>query len=40
LIGVLGGTALRNSPAGFGRLLADERAKWARVVRFAHIKPQ
>ena len=36
----LGGTVLKDSPAGFGRLLAEETAKWARVVRFANIKPE
>ena len=35
----LGGTVLKDSPAGFGRLLTEETAKWARVVRFANIKP-
>jgi tripartite-type tricarboxylate transporter receptor subunit TctC len=39
-IGTLGGTVLRNSPAGFAKLLAEESAKWARVVKFAHIKPE
>ena len=36
----LGGTALAGSPAEFGRLIADETEKWAKVVRFARIKPQ
>ena len=36
----LGGTVLKDSPAGFGRLLAEETVKWARVVRFANIKPE
>ena len=30
----LGGTALPGSPAGFGKLIAKETAKWARVVKF------
>ena len=34
----LGGTALAGSPSDFGRLIADETAKWAKVVRFAGIK--
>src|SRR5271166_908831 len=36
----LGGTVLAGSPAEFGRLIADETEKWARVVKFAGIKPQ
>jgi hypothetical protein len=39
-IAELGGTVLKNSPAGFGRLLAEETAKWAKVVKFANIKPE
>jgi len=33
-----GGTVLAGSPADFGRLIADETEKWARVIRFAGIK--
>jgi tripartite-type tricarboxylate transporter receptor subunit TctC len=33
-----GGTVLGGSPADFGRLIADETEKWARVIRFAGIK--
>ena len=36
----LGGTALAGSPAEFGRIIADETEKWAKVVKFARIKPQ
>jgi tripartite-type tricarboxylate transporter receptor subunit TctC len=36
----LGGTALIGSPADFGKLIADETAKWAKVIKFAGIKPQ
>ena len=36
----LGGTVLPGSPAEFGKLIADETAKWAKVVKFAGIKPQ
>jgi len=36
----LGGTALTLTPAGFGRLLADETEKWAKVVHAANIKPE
>ena len=31
----LGGTALAGSPADFGKLIADETEKWAKVVKFA-----
>jgi tripartite-type tricarboxylate transporter receptor subunit TctC len=34
----LGGTILPGSPADFGRLLAQETEKWAKVVKFAGIK--
>jgi tripartite-type tricarboxylate transporter receptor subunit TctC len=33
-----GGMLLPGSPADFGRLIADETEKWAKVVRFAGIK--
>jgi tripartite-type tricarboxylate transporter receptor subunit TctC len=36
----LGGTALAGSPAEFGKFIADEAEKWAKVVKFAGIKPQ
>jgi hypothetical protein len=36
----LGGTALPLTPAGFGKLVADETEKWARVIRTANIKPE
>jgi tripartite-type tricarboxylate transporter receptor subunit TctC len=32
--------ALPGSPADFGKLIADETEKWAKVVRFAGIKPE
>jgi tripartite-type tricarboxylate transporter receptor subunit TctC len=35
----LGGTALPGSPAEFGKLIADETEKWAKVIKFAGIKP-
>ena len=35
----LGGTALAGSPAEFGKLIADETEKWAKVIRAANIKP-
>jgi tripartite-type tricarboxylate transporter receptor subunit TctC len=34
----LGGTALSGSPADFGKLIAEETAKWGKVVKFAGIK--
>jgi tripartite-type tricarboxylate transporter receptor subunit TctC len=36
----LGGEPLAGSPAEFGKLIADETAKWANVVRFAGLKPE
>jgi tripartite-type tricarboxylate transporter receptor subunit TctC len=36
----LGGTTLVLTPAEFGKLLADETQKWAKVIRAAHIKPE
>ena len=35
----LGGTVLPGSPAEFGKLIADETEKWAKVIKFANIKP-
>jgi tripartite-type tricarboxylate transporter receptor subunit TctC len=35
----LGGVALSGSPAEFGKLIADETEKWAKVIRLAGIKP-
>jgi tripartite-type tricarboxylate transporter receptor subunit TctC len=35
----LGGTVLPGSPADFERLIADEIEKWAKVVKFAGIRP-
>jgi tripartite-type tricarboxylate transporter receptor subunit TctC len=36
----LGGTALPGLPADFGRLIAEETEKWARVIRAANIKAE
>jgi tripartite-type tricarboxylate transporter receptor subunit TctC len=36
----LGGTALSGSPADFGKLIADETEKWAKVIRAAGIKAE
>jgi len=35
----LGGSVVAGSSADFGRLIADETEKWAKVVRAANIKP-
>jgi tripartite-type tricarboxylate transporter receptor subunit TctC len=36
----LGGTVLPGSPADFAKLLVEETEKWAKVVKFAGIKPE
>jgi tripartite-type tricarboxylate transporter receptor subunit TctC len=36
----LGITPLPLTPAGFGKLLADDTEKWAKVIRAAHVKPE
>jgi hypothetical protein len=36
----MGGMVLAGSPADFGKLIADETAKWAKVITAAGIKPQ
>ena len=36
----LGGAVLPGSPADFGKLIADDTEKWAKVVKFANIKPE
>jgi tripartite-type tricarboxylate transporter receptor subunit TctC len=36
----LGGMIVSGSPADFGKLVSDETAKWAKVIKFAGIKPQ
>jgi tripartite-type tricarboxylate transporter receptor subunit TctC len=35
----LGGTALVGSPSEFGKLIAEDIEKWAKVIKFAGIKP-
>jgi tripartite-type tricarboxylate transporter receptor subunit TctC len=35
----MGGTPLPGSPSDFGKLIADETEKWAKVIRTANIKP-
>ena len=34
----LGVSVLKLSPAGFGKLIAEETEKWGKVVRFANLK--
>ena len=36
----LGGKVLPSSPADFGKLIADETEKWAKVIKFAGIKAE
>ena len=36
----LGGTVLPGSPADFGKFIADETEKWAKVIKFAGIKAE
>jgi tripartite-type tricarboxylate transporter receptor subunit TctC len=35
-----GGTAIPGSSTDFGKLIADETEKWAKVIKFAGIKPE
>jgi tripartite-type tricarboxylate transporter receptor subunit TctC len=35
-----GGTVLAGSPADFGKLICDETEKWAKLIRFAGIRPE
>jgi len=36
----LGGTPLASSPADFANFVADDTAKWAKVIRAANIKAE
>ena len=36
----LGATAIVQSPADFGKLVADETEKWGKVIRAANIKAE
>ena len=36
----LGGTLSAGSPAAFGKFIADDAEKWAKVIRFAGVKAQ
>jgi hypothetical protein len=35
-----GATVLSGTPADFGRLIAEDTEKWAKVIRAANIKPE
>jgi Tripartite tricarboxylate transporter family receptor len=39
-ISELGGVLLGGSSADFGRLMSEETGKWAKVIKFAGIKPE
>jgi tripartite-type tricarboxylate transporter receptor subunit TctC len=39
-LAALGGEPLPGTSAEFGRLIADETEKWAKVVRAAGLKPE
>jgi hypothetical protein len=34
----LGGTPISGSPADFGKLIAEDTEKWARVIKFSRAK--
>jgi hypothetical protein len=36
----LGGTPFAGPPGDFGKLIADETEKWAKVIRTANLKPE
>ena len=39
-LAVLGGAPMPMTPSGFGKLMADETEKWAKVIKFASIKAE
>ena len=39
-LAAMDGMALVRSPADFGKLIAEETEKWAKVIRAANIKPE
>ena len=39
-IGDMGGTMLARSPADFGKLMAEETEKWAKIIKFAGVKAE
>jgi len=36
----LGGSVIAGSSSDFGKLIADETAKWAKVVKFSGVRPE
>ncbi len=36
----IGASVLVGSPADYGKLIAEETEKWAKVIKFANIKPE
>jgi tripartite-type tricarboxylate transporter receptor subunit TctC len=40
VIAALGGTPTPMTPADFGKFLVNETEKWAKVIKFANIKPE
>jgi tripartite-type tricarboxylate transporter receptor subunit TctC len=38
-LGELGAVVLSGAPASFGKLIADDTEKWAKVVKFSGAKP-
>jgi len=36
----LGGIVMTGSPVEFGKFVVDETEKWAKVIKFAGIKPE
>jgi len=36
----MGGMLMPGSAGDFGRLIANETEKWAKVIKFANIKPE
>jgi tripartite-type tricarboxylate transporter receptor subunit TctC len=36
----VGGTVLAGSPADFGKLIAEDTEKWAKLIKLAGIKPE
>jgi tripartite-type tricarboxylate transporter receptor subunit TctC len=38
-LAALGASAFPVSPAEFGKFIADETEKWAKVIKFARIEP-
>jgi tripartite-type tricarboxylate transporter receptor subunit TctC len=39
-LSAMDGMVLAGSPAAFGKILAEETEMWAKVIRFAGIKPE